>query len=228
MRAVQTPPTGAASAVYLTLAAQVLSLGALVIFEEIRGRRLAGQIAALGGEARGSEAVVGAVTVFAVLMLLLVIATIAAAVAYLTWLVRARQTNSAAAPTAPALAAWLVPLVSLVAPVMVTDELWRESRPPLERRGRWLTLLTAWWTAWLVVQALIVFRLLESSPGELTGLGVPELLITVVAALLCAATVREITVVQRSTHAIPTLRRFQLPRSRQAARHAAPVESQSA
>ena len=39
----------AASAVYVTLAAQVLSLGALVLFEQVRGRRLATQLAAFGG-----------------------------------------------------------------------------------------------------------------------------------------------------------------------------------
>lgn len=204
MRAIQTPPTGAA--VYLTLATQVVSLGGLVIFEQVRGKRLAGQIAALGGEARGSEAVVGAVTVFAVLMMVMVVATVAAAVAYLTWLVRARQANSPAAPASPVLGAWLVPFVNLVAPVVLVDEVWREARPPFDRRGRWLALLGAWWATWLVAAGMVTYQLLVNGRGELTGLGVPELVVTAVAALLCAATVRDITAIQRSLHAAPTIR----------------------
>lgn len=216
MRAVQTPPTGAASAVYLTLAAQVLSLGALVIFERVRGHSLAGQIAELGGAARGSAAVVGAVTVFAVLMMLLVVTTTAAAVAYLTWLVRARQANSPAAPAGPALAAWLVPGVNLAAPFFVADGIWLGARPPFDRRGRWLSLLTAWWLAWLATVSLVGYRLLGSVSGELTGLGLTELAVAALAAALCAATVREITAIQRSIHAAPTVRRLPSIRSRTA------------
>jgi hypothetical protein len=206
VRAVQTPPTGAASAVYLTLTAQVLSLGALVVFEQVRGQRLADQIAALGGQARDSEAVVGAVTVFAVLMMLLAGTTVAAAVAYLTWLVRARQANAPTAPAAPALAAWLVPGINLIAPFVVADDVWRGSRPPLDRRGRWLVLLGAWWLSAVAGAAMIGFRLVDTSPGELTGLGAAELGVTAVAAVLCAITVRDVTGIQRSLRAAPTIR----------------------
>ncbi|MFI6908848.1 DUF4328 domain-containing protein [Nonomuraea sp. NPDC050394] len=220
MRAVQTPPTGAASAVYLTLVIQVLSLGALVVFEQVRGRSLAGQIAALGGEARGSQAVVGAVTVFAVLMMLLVGTTVAAAIAYLTWLIRARQVNVPTAPAAPVLAAWLVPGVNLVAPFVLADEVWRGARPPFDRRGRWLGLLTAWWVSCLAAVFLVAARLLDTSVGELTGLGLTELAVTLLAAVLCAWTVRDITAIQRSLHDSPQVRRLPLARPRPA-RHAA-------
>ncbi|MEV0593830.1 DUF4328 domain-containing protein [Nonomuraea cavernae] len=200
VRYAQAPPTKAASAVYVTLVAQVLSLGSLVIFEEIRGRRLAAQLAAFGGRPYGAdaEAVVGAVTVFAVLMMLVAGTTVAAAVAYLTWLVRARQVNDRSVPSGPVVTAWLVPGLNLVAPPVLVDEIWRGSHPPIDRRVRWLALLGAWWVSWLATLALVGSRLLfESSPGDLTGIGVPELACLSLAALLCAATVRTITDIQR-------------------------------
>ncbi|MEU8245844.1 DUF4328 domain-containing protein [Nonomuraea sp. NPDC048916] len=209
VRYAQAPPTKAASAVYVTLVAQVLSLGSLVIFEQIRGRRLAAQLAAFDGRPYGAEAeaVVGAVTVFAVLMMLVAGTTIAAAIAYATWLVRARQVNDRSAPSGPVAAALLVPGLNLVAPVVLVDEVWRGAHPPLDRRARWLALLGAWWVSWLATLALVVSRLLfGSSAGDLTGIGAPELTCLTLAALLCAATVRRITHIQRSSAPLATLR----------------------
>ncbi|GGO78224.1 DUF4328 domain-containing protein [Nonomuraea cavernae] len=199
VRYAQAPPTKAASAVYVTLVAQVLSLGSLVIFEAVRGRRLAAQLAAFGGRPHGAdaEAVVGAVTVFAVLVMLVAGTTVAAAIAYLTWLVRARQVNDLSAPSRPVLTAWLVPGLNLVAPPVFVDEVWRGSHPQIDRRVRWLALLGAWWVSWLATLVLVGSRLFESSPGDLTGIGVPELACLSLAALLCAATVRKITDIQR-------------------------------
>ncbi|MEU4229027.1 DUF4328 domain-containing protein [Nonomuraea sp. NPDC026600] len=184
----------------MTLAAQVLSLGALVIFEHSRGRRLATQLAAFGGRPHGADAdaVVGAVTVFAVLMMLVAGTTMAAAAAYVSWLVRARQVNDRSAPAGPVAAAWLIPGVNLIAPLLLVDEVWRGTAPPHDRR-RWLTLLTAWWLTWLATLALVTTRLPLGSSDGLTGIGLPELACATVSALLCAATVRDITRIQCST-----------------------------
>ncbi|WP_328807867.1 DUF4328 domain-containing protein [Nonomuraea antri] len=207
MRYAQASPARAASAVYVTLTAQVLSLGALVIFEQTRGHRLAAELAAYGGRPQGAEAeaVVGAVTMFAVLMMLVAGTAIAAAAAYVTWLVRARQANEREAPTGPVAAAWLIPGVNLVAPAMLVDDVWRGAwrgvAPPPERRSRWRALLAAWWLSWLAMLALITIRLpLDASAGDLTGVGTLELLCSAAAALLCAATVRELTQLQQPAH----------------------------
>lgn len=208
MRFAQTPPTKAASAVYVALTAQVLSLAALVVFERMRGNSLAHQLAVYGGRPRGADAdaVVGAVTVFAVLMMVLVCTTVAAACAYLTWLVRARQANNRFAPAGPAVAAWLVPGVNLLAPVILLDEVWRGARPPLDRRHRWVALLGAWWVAWLAVLALFLVKLpLETGKSTLTGVGPLELAVTVAAAVLCAFTVHDVTRIQESAMGAPRL-----------------------
>jgi hypothetical protein len=201
VRHAQPPPTKAASAVYVTLTAHVLSLGALVTFELTRGDRLAAELAAFGGRPSGpeAEAVVGAVTLFAVLIMLVAGTTIAAAAAHTTWLVRARQANDRAAGARPVMTAWLVPGVNLVAPALLLDRIWRGARPPVDRRARWVALLSAWWVSWLCALALVTVRLpLDSSAGGLTGAGLPELAAVTVAALLCAATVRTVTHVQLS------------------------------
>ncbi|KAB8190874.1 DUF4328 domain-containing protein [Nonomuraea phyllanthi] len=198
------PPTRAASAVHVTLAAQVLSLGALVTFEHARGRDLAVQLAAFGGRPQGAdaEAVVGAVTAFAVLMMLVAGTSIAVAAAYVTWLVRARQANDRSAAPGPVAVAWLVPGLNLVAPVVLVDGVWRGARPPAGRRGRWLALLAGWWLSWLATLAMVTIRLpLDPSAGGLTGVGLPELACSAVAALLCAGTVRELTRLQRAARA---------------------------
>ncbi|MEU7002474.1 DUF4328 domain-containing protein [Nonomuraea sp. NPDC046570] len=208
MRFTPSPPKRpATAAVYLTLAAQLAAMTALVLFEEVRGRRLAAEIASLGGDPRspGAEALVGAVTLFAVLMMLLVGTTVAASAAYLTWLVRVRQANSRTATAAPVAAGWLIPGVNLIAPALLVDEVWRGAQPPLDRRHRWLALLGAWWLSWLTALSLVVVRLpLDAGAGELTGLSGVELAATTVAALLCALTVREITRIQTA----PSRQRF--------------------
>ncbi len=199
MRQAPSAAKRSASAVYVTLAAQLAAMTALVIFDQVRGRRLAAEIVTLGGDARapGAEAVVGAVTLFAVLMLLAVGTLVASASAYLTWLVRARRATRVANPSGPVMAAWLLPGVNLIAPVMLVDQVWKGSRPPLDRRVRWLALAGAWWASWLAALALVMVRLpLRGSSGELTGLSGLELGVTAVAALLCACTVREITRIQ--------------------------------
>ncbi|WP_240506934.1 DUF4328 domain-containing protein [Thermoactinospora rubra] len=185
-------------AVYVTLAAQVASLAALVVFEETRGSRLAAQIAALQGapHSQAAQSVAGQVSVFAVLVMLVAGTAVASAVAYLTWLVRARQANDRAATAGPVLAAWLVPFVNLVAPVLLLDEVWKGSRPPYDQRVRWLSLVAAWWLGWLGSLVLLAARLADDSEGTLTGIGARELAITGMAALLCAATVREVTRLQ--------------------------------
>ncbi|MFI7445347.1 DUF4328 domain-containing protein [Nonomuraea indica] len=215
MRYAQPPPTKAATAVYVTLTAQVLSLGALVLFELTRADRLAEQLAAFGGRPSGAdaEAVVGAVTLFAVLIMLLAGTTIASAAAYTTWLVRARQANDRTASPRPVVLAWMVPGVNLLAPALLLDQVWRAARPPLEHRDRWRALLAAWWVSWLVMLALVVVRLPLDSSGGLTGAGVPELVAFAVSAVLCAATVRTVTRVQCShgaeLHVVP--RSAQIP-----------------
>ncbi|MEO3874672.1 DUF4328 domain-containing protein [Nonomuraea sp. B12E4] len=200
----QAPPIRAASAVYVTLVAQVLSLGALVIFEHSRGRQLAAQLAAFGGRPQGAdaEAVVGAVTTFAVLMMLVAGTSIAVAVAYVTWLVRARRANDRSAASGPVAAAWLIPLVNLVAPAVLVDEVWRGTRPPAGQRVRWIALLAGWWLSWLAMIALVTIRLpLDASAGDLTGVGLPELACASVTALLCGATVRTLTRLQQAARA---------------------------
>ncbi|HEX4812900.1 MAG TPA: DUF4328 domain-containing protein [Nonomuraea sp.] len=201
VRYTQAPPTRAASAVYVTLTAQVLSLAALVIFEQARGRSLAAQLAEFGGRPYGAdaEAVVGAVSTFAVLIMLVAGTSVAAGAAYVTWLVRARQANDRSVPAGPVAAAWLIPGVNLIAPAVLVDEVWRGARPPAGQRGRWLGLLAGWWLSWLSMLALVTIRLpLDSSAGDLTGVGVLELGCAAVAAVLCGATVRELTRLQRA------------------------------
>jgi hypothetical protein len=199
VRFAQAPPIKAASAVYVTLAAQVVSLGALVLFERVRGRELATQLAAFGGRPRGADAqaLVGAVTVFAVLLMLTTAATVAAAAAYVTWLVRARQANDPSAPSTAVAGAWLIPGVNLVGPALLVHELWKGTRPPSDRRARWLALVAAWWLSWLTTLTLAVTGLARDPSGGLTGAGLAELTCLTLSALLCAATVREVTRLQQ-------------------------------
>ncbi|GAA2900959.1 hypothetical protein GCM10010517_66710 [Streptosporangium fragile] len=205
MRSIPSPQKKAASAVYLTLAALVFALAALVVFEAARGRRLVLEVSEMGGDphAPGAQAVVGAVTVFAVLIMLVAATAVAAAVAYLNWLLRARRgAYRSRSPVAPVLAGWFAPVANLVVPAVLVDRLWLASRPPAGRRPRWLALLAAWWLSWLTALALVLARLWPGGAhgsAELTGIGPAELAAVTVAALLCAATVREITVIQTAS-----------------------------
>ncbi|WP_432924802.1 hypothetical protein ACQPZZ_30730 [Microbispora sp. CA-135349] len=132
MRSTSSAVSRAAAGVYAALAAQVVSVAALAVFEEARGRRLASQIAAFGGDpaSPAARAVSGAATTFAVLVLALLIATATAALAYLSWLRQVRP----ATPPAVLAAACLVPGVNLVAPPFLADLAWRAA--PAPRHGR--------------------------------------------------------------------------------------------
>ncbi|MFJ2033470.1 DUF4328 domain-containing protein [Streptosporangium sp. NPDC087985] len=201
MRFIPSLQKKAISAVYLALTVQVVATAALMVFEQVRGRRLAQEISTLGGDphAPGAQALVGAVTVFAILIMLVTVTTVAAVAAYLTWLIRARRSAVPRASAAPVLAAWLVPGVNLIAPPLLVYRLWWASRPPADRHGRWVALLAAWWVSWLAALVLVPLRLpLRGVPGNtgLTGLGPVELTTVVISALLCAATVRQITRIQ--------------------------------
>jgi hypothetical protein len=92
--------------------------------------------------------------------------------------------------------AWLIPGVNLVGPALLVHELWKGARPPSDRRERWLALVAAWWLSWLATLTLAVTGLARDS-GGLTGAGLAQLTCLTLAALLCAATVREITVLQQ-------------------------------
>ncbi|MEW9530120.1 hypothetical protein [Microbispora sp. NPDC049125] len=241
MRSTSSAVDRAAVGVYAGLAAQVASMAALTVFEEARGGRLAGQIAAFGGDPGSPAArhVAGAATVFAVLVLLVAATTAATGLTYLTWLRRVRP----GVPGPALAAAWLVPGVNLVMPPVLADHAWRDAAPasPAVRAGglragggavrfgggagqlgggavsasgpgreagppghaaapgrvRWLVLLTCWWLSSLAALFLVLAG--PSRPGAgLTGIGLPELAATAIAALLCAATVREITVLDAS------------------------------
>ncbi|GAA0993097.1 hypothetical protein GCM10009555_083130 [Acrocarpospora macrocephala] len=192
MRSLQRAATG----VYAALTAQVTATTALVIFEETRGHRLAQQLASFGGDpnAPGAAEVVGAVTVFAILMMIIVATTLIAAATYLVWLRRARPSSSATS----VLAAWLLPGVNLIIPPLLADWAWQDT--DRQGRTRWLTLLTTWWTSWLIVLWILLIHL----PGStgLTGLGPSELSMITLAALLCATTVREITTSRAKSRSI--------------------------
>lgn len=200
MRSIPSLQKRSASAVYFTLTALVIATAALAVFEQARGRRLVLEISKLGGDphAPGADAIFGAVTVFAILIIFFAAAAIAAVVAYLNWLLRAQQCADRPA-VVTVLASWFVPVVNLVAPAVLVDRLWWASRPPADRRPRWRALLAAWWLSWLVALTVMLVRLWPgvSQPSTgLTGFGPPELTAVTVAALLCAATVRQITGIQ--------------------------------
>ncbi|GIH78844.1 DUF4328 domain-containing protein [Planobispora longispora] len=202
MRPVSPSRRRSASAVYAALAAQVLSVAALVVFEQVRGVRLALEISAFGSDAQasGARAVAGAATVFALLILFAAVTTIFVITTYLLWLVRIRPGSGSAAPSMRSLlAGWFVPVLNLAAPPVLLDRLWQGCRPAEGRRSHWLVLLAAWWTSWLTAAALIV-RLPFSPRAEagLTGLGPAELAAVALAAVLCAATVQQITAAQTS------------------------------
>ncbi|GGS91854.1 hypothetical protein GCM10010156_57650 [Planobispora rosea] len=191
-----------ASAVYAALAVQVLAVAALVVFEQVRGARLALEIAAFDADAQasGARAVAGAATVFALLILSAGAATISVIITYLLWLVRMRPGAGPAAPSVRSLlGGWFVPVVNLAAPPVLLDRLWQGCRPAEGRRSHWLALLAAWWLSWLAAIVLIV-RLPFSSHAAtgLTGLGPAELAAVALSAVLCAATVQQITGAQTS------------------------------
>ncbi|MBO3750945.1 DUF4328 domain-containing protein [Streptosporangiaceae bacterium NEAU-GS5] len=193
--------------VYVSLAVQVAALVALVVFEETRGQRLARQIAVFHGDpqAPGARAVVGAVTVFAVVMMVVVLAAIASAASYLSWLRRICQEvdswelyrrRARGDGGVPAVwAAWLIPVVNLVAPPLLLLDVWREVTQGRDAARR-TALVAGWWLSWLVTLWLVFVRLplREVAPGaDLTGFGLPELAAAAVAAALCALTVRDLT-----------------------------------
>ncbi|GII79055.1 hypothetical protein Sru01_40370 [Sphaerisporangium rufum] len=223
MRHTRSAVRRSAAGVYLALAAQIATLTCLVIFEEARGRLLARQVAELGGDphAPGTQAVAGAATWFAVLILLVAATTIAAGCSYFAWL---RQAG--AAPGAIALA-WLVPVVDLVAPALLLHSLRRDAGLRRERHAVWLTLLAAWWASWLTMVFLVFVRLPLAHPAggrTLTGIGPRELAVAVLAAVLCAATVREVTAARLSARPSGIAPRLKLlPALRSLPRHTYPA-----
>ncbi|GAA3825603.1 hypothetical protein GCM10022226_52930 [Sphaerisporangium flaviroseum] len=209
--------------VYLALAAQIATLTCLVVFEEARGKLLAQQVAMLGDnpDAPGAEAVVGAVTWFAVLILLVVSATIAAGCSYFAWLRQAGATPRMIA------IAWFVPVLNLAAPALLLHALRQEAGLRESRRRTWLAMIAAWWACWLAMVFLILIRLpVTHSPQgrDLTGLGPSELAVAVIAALLCAATVREVTEARMSARPSGIAPRLKLlPALRSLPRHSYPA-----
>ncbi|MBG0815726.1 DUF4328 domain-containing protein [Planomonospora sp. ID82291] len=194
MRAVPPPRTWPASAVQAALVLQVCALTALTVFEQVRGERLAREIAMLGGDphAPGAQALVGPVTAFAVLVILVAATTVAAGAAHLVWLVRAgryaAQATGASGPrpssgvpggplpdasprplpgasAAAVLAGWFTPGLNLIAPPVLVDRLWRSSRTPADHRASWLALLAAWWLSWLAALALLLRLFVSPAPG---------------------------------------------------------------
>src|SRR5690606_16775786 len=211
MRLARTPTQRSATAVYVSLLVQFAMLTAIVIFEAVRGRRLAEELAALGGDHRSpdAQALVGAASVFAVLLLMLLAATFAAAAYYAIWLTRAAGAGGGRSlPASRVLAGWLVPGVNLVAPPLIVDRVWRSAAPQPGGRRRWLVLLYAWWLSCLGALALVLAPGgASTAEAELTGLGPVELVARAVAAVLCAATVREITALRTARRTAPTRHR---------------------
>lgn len=198
-RSVASGVSRSAAGVYAGLATQVVAMTALVVFEETRGRGLAARIATFGGDpdAPGAHQVMGAVSIFAILIIAALTATALAVAAYLTWLRRVQPHTPALALTA----AVLLPGVNLVMPPILADLAWRKAvrhnGPEFAsahgaRRPRWLMLVGCWWLSWLAALGLVFAR--PTQPGrDLTGVDLPALAAIVVAAILCAATVREIS-----------------------------------
>ncbi|GGL06765.1 hypothetical protein Sme01_67120 [Sphaerisporangium melleum] len=192
MRYARSALSRSAAGVYLALAAQIATFACLVVFEEARGKQLARQVARLGGDpdAPGAKAVTGAMSWFAVLVLLVVATTVAAGCSYFAWLRRAGATPRMIA------IAWFVPVLNLAAPALLLHALRQDAGLREGRRRPWLVLLAVWWACCLAMVFLLIVRPpFAHAPhgGTLTGLGPAELVVAVVAALLCAATVKEVT-----------------------------------
>lgn len=49
-----------------------------------------------------------------------------------------------------AIVAWFVPILNLVRPKQIADDLWKASTPPTEHTPRRSRLLTQWWALWVV------------------------------------------------------------------------------
>ncbi|MEV6982255.1 hypothetical protein AB0M95_13475 [Sphaerisporangium sp. NPDC051017] len=224
MRYARSSVSRAAVGVYLALAAQIATLTCLVVFEEARGKTLARQMAALGNDphAPGAAAVTGAVTWFAVLILLVAATTVAAGCSYFAWLRQAGATPGMIG------IAWFVPVLNLAAPALLLHALREDAGLREGRRKTWLVLVAGWWACWLGFVFLILARLpVTHSPQgkDLTGLGVPELAVAVLAALLCAATVREITGARMSARPSGIAPRLKLlPALRSLPRHTYPAQ----
>ncbi|WP_283137822.1 DUF4328 domain-containing protein [Rhizohabitans arisaemae] len=204
MRYAPSAPVRPAMWTCVLLVSNVLAVTALAIFEATRGQTLMREIAAMGGMPRESEGnpVVGAVTVFALLVLLATGIALTTAGSYLGWLWRARQTIEVYGLTRPrfsrgwAIAVWFVPLVNLVLPPLIVHDVWRGSSSPRRLTlAPWLTLLTCWWASCLVTVWTLVF----SRGPLLTGTGHAQAASVLVSALLCGATIWEITRAQQMT-----------------------------
>ncbi|GII67140.1 hypothetical protein Skr01_72250 [Sphaerisporangium krabiense] len=223
MRYARSSVRRAAVGVYLALAAQIATFACLVVFEQARGEALARQVAQLGADpaAPGAAAVTGAMTWFAVLILLVVAATVAAGFSYFAWLRQAGATPGMIA------IAWFVPVLNLAAPALLLHALREDAGLREGRRKVWLVMVAAWWASWLGILFLIGSRLpVTGAPQgkDLTGLGVPELAVAVLAALLCAVTVHEVTEARMSARPSGIAPRLKLlPALRSLPRHTYPA-----
>ena len=197
MRSAWSPVSRSATVVYTALAALVVAVAGLAVFEETRGHRLARRFAAIGGDptAPGAHQLLGEVTVFALLVIAVAVSAAGAGAALLAWLRRVRPGTPAVALAA----VWLLPVVNLVAPPFLMDRAWRDAaadgrpgHPGRAGRAGWLVLLGCWWLSWLAALAVVFFRPARVD-RELTGVDLTTLGSVAIAAVLCAAAVREIT-----------------------------------
>lgn len=64
-----------------------------------------------------------------------------------------------------AIVAWFVPILNLVRPKQIADDLWKASTPPADPPSRRSRLLTQWWALWVVatVGDVAVARLSQAS-----------------------------------------------------------------
>ena len=104
--------------------------------------------------------------------------TLMTGVTFISWLylaaVNARRRGAALRrPAGWAIAGWFVPVVSLWRPKQMLDDVWRASVPGIPagvdlRQVRKSSLVTAWWTAWLLAGALPGFGLVRAAYAGLS------------------------------------------------------------
>lgn len=150
---------------------------------------------------------------FATAGVLQIVAALVAAITFLLWFSRAYR-NSARMGSRPryahgwAIGAWFVPIVNLIVPKHLADDIWRgsdpdDALPELETAGakRVNPLLHFWWAAWLIGGIIGNFAIrsafrgaptLEGLRGQAQAYLVTDL-ISVVALVLAVLVIREVT-----------------------------------